>query len=258
MSLAAVSASTAIFWEVTPCSLVYMYQRRTQYSISRKRDTAATTTTWGKPAFPSGFPLANIISTGCANTRQAAGTSWKTSDPHTRLQNARYATPTAELLCPLLLTSQALYRFCKLPQKTSLKTCFLMQYIMQWITDNASGHYVAPNNHIKEHRSYATQNRQQPSWYQQSLSLHVNPLTPELNPSRATLSDEIFYWDFAYWTVHFVVGVKNQQMQQLFIQFINYVWYLLHVSALHWNPQGTFLVPSERCSIEEQSIECCV
>jgi hypothetical protein len=33
---------------------------------------------------------------------------------------------------------------------------------------------------------------------------------------------------------------------------------LLHVSALHCHPQGAFLVSSERCSIEEQSIECCV
>jgi hypothetical protein len=46
-------------------------------------------------------------------------------------------------------------------------------------------------------------------------------------------------------------------MQQLFIQFINYIWFLLHVSALHCHPQGAFLVPSERCSIEEQSIEYC-
>jgi hypothetical protein len=36
--------------------------------------------------------------------------------------------------------------------------------------------------------------------------------------------------------------VKNQQMQQSFIQFINYVWYLLHVSALHCQPQAAFLV----------------
>src|SRR5215475_10994811 len=48
--------------------------------------------------------------------------------------------------------------------------------------------------------------------------------------------------------------MKNQQIHQLFIQFINYVWYLLHVSALHCHLQGAFLVPSERCSIEEQSI----
>jgi hypothetical protein len=34
-------------------------------------------------------------------------------------------------------------------------------------------------------------------------------------------------------------------MHQLFIQFINYVWYLLHVSALYCHPQGSFLVPSE-------------
>jgi hypothetical protein len=58
--------------------------------------------------------------------------------------------------------------------------------------------------------------------------------------------------------VHFVnICVKIQQVQQLFIQFINYVWYLLHVSALHCHPQGAFLVLSERCSIEEQSIEYC-
>jgi hypothetical protein len=50
---------------------------------------------------------------------------------------------------------------------------------------------------------------------------------------------------------------KKQQIHQLFIQFINYLWYLLHVSALHCHPQGAFLVPSERCSIEEQSIEYC-
>src|SRR5215471_16870737 len=51
--------------------------------------------------------------------------------------------------------------------------------------------------------------------------------------------------------------IKNQQLHQLFIQFINYVWQLLHVSALHCHLQGAFLVPCERCSIEEQSIEYC-
>jgi hypothetical protein len=41
----------------------------------------------------------------------------------------------------------------------------------------------------------------------------------------ATLPDEIFTGDFSSLTVHFVnTSVKNQQMQQLFIQFINYVW----------------------------------
>src|SRR5215472_3173967 len=52
-------------------------------------------------------------------------------------------------------------------------------------------------------------------------------------------------------------SVKSQQIHQLFIQFINYVWQLLHVSALHCHLQGAFVVPSERCSIEEQSIEYC-
>jgi hypothetical protein len=37
--------------------------------------------------------------------------------------------------------------------------------------------------------------------------------------------------------------MKNQQIlvHQLLIQFINHVWYLLHVSALHCNSQGAFL-----------------
>src|SRR5215475_6348025 len=51
--------------------------------------------------------------------------------------------------------------------------------------------------------------------------------------------------------------MKNQQIHQLFIQFINYVWWFLHVSALHYHLQGAFLVSSERCSIEEQSLEYC-
>jgi hypothetical protein len=39
------------------------------------------------------------------------------------------------------------------------------------------------------------------------------------------------------------------------IYFINYAWYLLHVSALYCHLQVEFIVPSERCSIGEQSIE---
>jgi hypothetical protein len=77
----------------------------------------------------------------------------------------------------------------------------------------------------------------------------VNPLMPELNPSAQRCLMKFFTGDFASWTVHFLnVCVKNQQMQKLFIQFINYVRYLLHVSALHYHPRGAFLVPSERCS----------
>src|SRR5215469_7739666 len=43
--------------------------------------------------------------------------------------------------------------------------------------------------------------------------------------------------------------MKNQQMHQLFIQFINYVWQLLHVSALHCHLQGAFVVPSENAQL---------
>jgi hypothetical protein len=50
-----------------------------------------------------------------------------------------------------------------------------------------------------------------------------NPLTPELNPSAQRCLTKFFTGDFASLTVHFVnICVKNQQMQQLFIQFINY------------------------------------
>jgi hypothetical protein len=83
-----------------------------------------------------------------------------------------------------------------------------------------------------------------------------NPLKQELNPSAQRCLTRIFTGDFASWTLHFVnISVKNQQTQQLLIQFINYLWYLLQFSALHCHPQGAFLVPSDRCSIEEQSIE---
>jgi hypothetical protein len=49
----------------------------------------------------------------------------------------------------------------------------------------------------------------------------------------------------------------------IIIQYISYVWWLLHVLTLYCDPQGAFLEPSERCSIEVQSIKyyrwvCCV
>jgi hypothetical protein len=64
------------------------------------------------------------------------------------------------------------------------------------------------------------------------LSSLFNRLMPELNPSAQRCLTRSFTGDFASSTAHFVnihVWVKNQQMQQLFIQFINYVWYLIHV-----------------------------
>jgi hypothetical protein len=70
--------------------------------------------------------------------------------------------------------------------------------------------------------------------------------------------DETFYWGFCFLSrVFHYICVKNQQIHQLFIQFINYVWYLLHVSALHCHPQGALVVPSESCPIEDQSKEYC-
>jgi hypothetical protein len=72
------------------------------------------------------------------------------------------------------------------------------------------------------------------------------------------LSDDTFTGNFTSLIVNFVnICVKNQQMQQLFIQFINYVLYHLHVSVLLYYLQGALLVPYERCSLEDQSIEHC-
>jgi hypothetical protein len=92
-------------------------------------------------------------------------------------------------------------------------------------------------------------------WYSAAF---VNPLMPELNPSVQHCLMRFFNGDFASWTMYFInICANNQQMQQLLIQFINYVWQLLCVSALHCHLQGAFLVPSERSSIEEQSTEYC-
>jgi hypothetical protein len=55
----------------------------------------------------------------------------------------------------------------------------------------------------------------------------INPLKPELNPSAQRCLTRFFTEDFASWTVHFVntcTSVKNQQIHQLFIKFISYVW----------------------------------
>jgi hypothetical protein len=58
----------------------------------------------------------------------------------------------------------------------------------------------------------------------------LNSLTLELNRSAQRCLTIFFTGDFASWTMHFVnICVKNKQMQELFVQFINYVWYLLHV-----------------------------
>jgi hypothetical protein len=95
-------------------------------------------------------------------------------------------------------------------------------------------------------------------WPTKLYSLYMSISLCGIKSLRATLPDEIFYWGFCFLTVHFVtICVKSQQTHQLLIRFINYVWYLLHVSRLHCHPQGAFLVPSERFSIEEQSIEYC-
>jgi hypothetical protein len=70
-------------------------------------------------------------------------------------------------------------------------------------------------------------------WYTLTLSLLMSCIYIYGAPSKARnltsciyiYMDEIFIGDFASWTVHFInICVNNQQIHQLFIQFINYVW----------------------------------
>jgi hypothetical protein len=57
------------------------------------------------------------------------------------------------------------------------------------------------------------------------IVVFIEPFKAGIKSLRTTLPDEIFTGDSASWTVQFVnICVKNQQMQQLFIPFINYVW----------------------------------
>jgi hypothetical protein len=53
--------------------------------------------------------------------------------------------------------------------------------------------------------------------------VYNNPLTPKLNPSAQRCLTRFFTGNFSSWTVNFVnICVKNQQIHQLFIQFIIY------------------------------------
>jgi hypothetical protein len=50
---------------------------------------------------------------------------------------------------------------------------------------------------------------------------------------RTTLPDEIFYWGLCSLNLHFVnISVKNQQMQQLFIQLL--IMYDISYMFLHY------------------------
>jgi hypothetical protein len=56
----------------------------------------------------------------------------------------------------------------------------------------------------------------------------INPLTPELNPSAQRCLTRFLLENLLLEPcTSLMYAWKNQQMQQLFIQFINYVWYLL-------------------------------
>jgi hypothetical protein len=95
----------------------------------------------------------------------------------------------------------------------------------------------------RHHRSTLHQKSTIVTAIQNNSDVHL-PVNAGIKSLRATLPGDIYYRGFCFLNQHFVnICVKNQQINQLFIQFINYVWYILHVSALHCHPQGAFLVP---------------
>jgi hypothetical protein len=58
-----------------------------------------------------------------------------------------------------------------------------------------------------------------------SILNNFQPFNAGIKSLRKTLPDGIFTGNFTFWTVYFInTCMKKQQMQQLFIQFINYVW----------------------------------
>jgi hypothetical protein len=55
--------------------------------------------------------------------------------------------------------------------------------------------------------------------------MNTYPFNTGINPFAQRCLTRFFTGDFASWTVHFInICMKNQQIQQLFIQFTNYVW----------------------------------
>jgi hypothetical protein len=55
--------------------------------------------------------------------------------------------------------------------------------------------------------------------------INIIPLTPELNPSTQRCLTRFFTGDFGFLNCAFSnICVKTQQIHQLDIQFINYVW----------------------------------
>jgi hypothetical protein len=96
------------------------------------------------------------------------------------------------------------------------------------------------------------------TWKQEDMNENINPLTPKLNPSAQCCLTRFFTGDFPSWTVHFVnICVKNP----INTPIIHSVYYLCMVAptcfVITFPSSGNFLVPSERCSIEEQSKEYC-
>jgi hypothetical protein len=94
------------------------------------------------------------------------------------------------------------------------------------------------------------------------LCFLLNQLTPELYPSAQRCLTRFFTGDFASLTVNFVnIYVTHQQMQQLLIQFISYVWrgalrseIVTHHVTRHNTPIHNILSTAPQLSISKKAL----
>jgi hypothetical protein len=99
--------------------------------------------------------------------------------------------------------------------------------------------------------------RQTAVFVTRSVNLNaVNPWTLESNPSTARCVTRYLPGILLLEpSISLIYAWKTNKYTNYSLSLL--IIYLLHVSALNCHLQGAFLVPSERCSIEEQSIEYC-
>jgi hypothetical protein len=104
------------------------------------------------------------------------------------------------------------------PHHSTIKILFPLENIMAPIYANNITTYVCvgsihfANIALKSHTKF--QFKLWPIFLhhtvQCAFALKINPLSPELNPSAQTLSDEIFTGYFASWTVYFVKYMRKK------------------------------------------------
>jgi hypothetical protein len=130
---------------------------------------------------------------------------------------------------PLVLRLRIIYKSSKDLCTTTLNgsLIFVTGYL-SWLNGISDCFWeVISSNKLQKNVSFKSlvRNEAMPPKLTRNLPLILNNLTQELNPSAQLCLTRFCTGNFASWNAHFVnICGKNQQMQQLLIQFINYVW----------------------------------